>query len=217
MFRFFEDSTGCAELNGRRGLVVQVIEDKEAQESAIDGSSQLCRIKFMNGGELTVSEEVLSPLPSRYATPKTVRQAFERAAVLYYADGKPDGINLSSIATKLIQDAGRFCERFASDLLIDWKDIEKLVQTAAEPDDSIIVVALRRHGVDHTEYFMHQLAESQSFPWGYVMPENKYRRIFGVQVVALGDGYVKVILKDITDQFTCIDPEDQNWIKAGCL
>jgi len=40
-------------------------------------------------------------------------------------DGKYWNINTSSILTKLIQTAGRFCEHYASDLFIDWKTIEE--------------------------------------------------------------------------------------------
>lgn len=34
-------------------------------------------------------------------------------------------INTSSILTRLIQEAGRWCERFASDLFVSWRSIEQ--------------------------------------------------------------------------------------------
>lgn len=61
-------------------------------------------------------------------------------------------INTSSILTQLIQDAGKYCEDFASDLFIQWK---------VDVDDHLIDrdwkggefgYGFREYGVDHNEW-----------------------------------------------------------------
>ena len=47
----------------------------------------------------------------------------EITATGYVYEGKTE-INMSSIYSKLIQEAGRYCDRFASDLLYDMQCIE---------------------------------------------------------------------------------------------
>ena len=44
------------------------------------------------------------------------------------AEGRYFKINYSSILTKLIQECGRLCESYASDLFIDWGIIDKKLQ-----------------------------------------------------------------------------------------
>ena len=56
-------------------------------------------------------------------------------------------INTSSILTKLIQEAGRWCESCASDLFIRWGVIQKGLENATvEPGK--YVFAFRESGVD---------------------------------------------------------------------
>ena len=64
--------------------------------------------------------------------------------------GKYD-INYSSILSKLIQEAGRFCDYYASDLFIDWKNVEKTIETAA-PIKETFLFGFRSNGVDHAAY-----------------------------------------------------------------
>ena len=62
-------------------------------------------------------------------------------------------INTSSILTKLIQEAGRWCENFASDLFIRWREIQKGLETATvEPGR--YVFAFRENGVDGSADYM---------------------------------------------------------------
>ena len=61
-------------------------------------------------------------------------------------------INYSSILTKLIQEAGRWCEYYASDLFIIWHNIDKNLDDGAM-DTEQFVFGFRKDGVDHKEWY----------------------------------------------------------------
>lgn len=60
-------------------------------------------------------------------------------------------INYSSILTKLIQEAGRWCESFASDLFVDWTRIEEKLKKGGDIND-IYLFGFRQSGVDHADW-----------------------------------------------------------------
>ena len=66
-------------------------------------------------------------------------------------------INTSSILTKLIQDAGRFCESYASDLFVQWDyEVERRLKDGSIRTTTQ-VFAMRENGVDHKEWYeMHK-------------------------------------------------------------
>ena len=57
-------------------------------------------------------------------------------------------INYSSILTRLIQEAGRFCGRFASDLFIDWNCIVSKIEAAEDGETHTFLLGFRADGVD---------------------------------------------------------------------
>lgn len=62
-------------------------------------------------------------------------------------------INYSSILTKLIQEAGRWCEHYASDLFIIWKcKIDKKLDDGTMSTEQF-VFGFREDGVDHKEWY----------------------------------------------------------------
>lgn len=61
-------------------------------------------------------------------------------------------INYSDILTQLIQSCGRYCQRYASDLFIDWKYIEKELEKG-EPINDTYIFAIRTDGVDHKSFY----------------------------------------------------------------
>lgn len=64
-------------------------------------------------------------------------------------------INDSSILTTLIQEAGRWCESFASDLFLDWTDVKRFVLEDAEPGAAkTFLFGFRQHGVDHDSFIL---------------------------------------------------------------
>lgn len=60
-------------------------------------------------------------------------------------------INYSSILTKLIQEAGRWCEAFASDLFVDWNNIEEKLKKG-EDINATYLFGFRQSGVDHKDW-----------------------------------------------------------------
>lgn len=59
-------------------------------------------------------------------------------------------INCSSILTSLIQKAGRWCERYASDLFIIWSSLEKRLEDINYTGEKL-VLGFRESGVDKNE------------------------------------------------------------------
>ena len=60
-------------------------------------------------------------------------------------------INYSSILTRLIQEAGRFCEHYASDLFIDWETVMDAINCADEIDRTFLF-GFRQYGVDGNSF-----------------------------------------------------------------
>lgn len=69
-------------------------------------------------------------------------------------------VNYSSILTRLIQEAGRYCESYASDLFIDWQ--ETLDKTSDDRiKDFSMLFGFRADGVDDARsVFYHEEHES---------------------------------------------------------
>ena len=74
--------------------------------------------------------------------------------ILSYAWNEPKwDINDSSILTKLIQEAGRWCENYASDLFIDWQTIDQKLKDP-EYTGGKYLFGFREMGVDHAPYIL---------------------------------------------------------------
>lgn len=91
-------------------------------------------------------------------------------------------INHSGILTRLIQEAGRFCERFASDLFLDWKSVEKWIENAERGDSTVYLFGFRRDGVDGNSFIM-----SRYNGGGYAYPEKEYRSMWRLDIETNGD------------------------------
>lgn len=62
-------------------------------------------------------------------------------------------INYSFILTRLIQEAGRWCEHYASDLFILWEYNVKQKLDNGTLETGTFVFAMRDSGVDHKEMY----------------------------------------------------------------
>lgn len=59
-------------------------------------------------------------------TPSIIQRAFDGSKrVLGQESGTLENLNVSDIATRLIQEVGRFCERYASDFIIGWDAVRR--------------------------------------------------------------------------------------------
>ena len=79
---------------------------------------------------------------------------FEIKEVLYtekgYWAGTKYDVNYSSILSFLIKEAGKYCERYASDLFISW---EGVVEALKKKDvNERFVFGIRDYGVDHEAF-----------------------------------------------------------------
>lgn len=61
-------------------------------------------------------------------------------------------INYSSILTRLIQEAGRWCKNYASDLFITWSLIADAINEATIENNTYIF-AFRQDGVDNKAFY----------------------------------------------------------------
>lgn len=69
----------------------------------------------------------------------------------YYYDG-----NISDIISKLIQDCGRFTERYNSDLFITLQSMHKELEHRKQPIDKpmVYIYAMRESGVDSNSFMV---------------------------------------------------------------
>lgn len=91
-------------------------------------------------------------------------------------------INYSSILTRLIQEAGRWCESYASDLFVQWKyKIDQKLDNGTLYTNTF-VFAFRDSGVDSEEWYENHKNE-----------HNYYRSIWFLDVVT-DEGKIKMML-----------------------
>ena len=103
----------------------------------------------------------------------------------YYSEvveerGRDFDINYSSILTKLIQECGRLCESYASDLFITWNRIAREIERETM-ETSTYLFGIRERGVDHTEFVL-----SRYNNYGY-QAMYEYRKIYRLDVIIEGD------------------------------
>ncbi len=69
------------------------------------------------------------------------------------AEGRDFDINYSSILTKLIQECGRLCESYASDLFITWDSIKRKLEEKTMAT-SVYLFGIREMGVDTNDFIL---------------------------------------------------------------
>jgi hypothetical protein len=92
------------------------------------------------------------------------REAME-TAVGCFIEARPHSIEgywsicTASIITELIKSAGRCCERYASDLFVDWENIKDIIDSGRD-FDGYFIFAMRDWGVDHKEFYDIRMREN---------------------------------------------------------
>ena len=95
-------------------------------------------------------------------------------------------INYSSILTKLIQDAGRYCDAWASDLFIIWKyDVDNRLQNR-DTQSFTIKFGFRDTGVDHDDSLDTEM-EYKTVETNYKNNHYYYRKIDTLTVTVDGN------------------------------
>lgn len=142
---------------------------------------------------------------------KVIADAFEKSksAAITSCNGYKFGeINMSSISTKLIQETGRFCERFADDLFIDIDRLKYLGQSMDTVKNEVaayVAFGIRRDGVDSNSYIALRIRDGGAYK-AYNVINDYYRRVYCVKVsrVRNQSGTLETVLelKDIQSELT---------------
>ena len=96
------------------------------------------------------------------------------------AEGRDFDINCSSILTKLIQECGRLCESYASDLFITWSGIERKLKEKTM-ETSVHLFGIREMGVDHNEFILSRYNNYGCYA------RYEYRKIYRLNIIVDGD------------------------------
>ena len=100
-------------------------------------------------------------------------------------------INYSSVLTRLIQEAGRICEFYASDLFIGWRTIAESLEDGSVETGSRLF-GFRKSGVDEARSILYWRNEtSRALPDHY---STIWRLDIDVELVAPGRGRVNMKL-----------------------
>ena len=91
-------------------------------------------------------------------------------------------INCSSALTRLIQEAGRFCENYASDLFIHWDRVRNAVDKMTADDVARVsfLLGFRRDGVDNEGYILSHFSQPGA-------TRDHYRSLWRIDISADGE------------------------------
>lgn len=156
---------------------------------------------------------------------KVISDAFEKSeTVLATAYGSQcSDINTSDIVTKLIQLTGRYCEKWASDLLINIERMNSCIKemdNANETEPAYIAFGIRQLGVDGNSFTAARIHENGMLA-SYKTISDFYRQILCVKIsrkknefdffetavelrdikntIAYNDKYARRLEKDVTE------------------
>lgn len=113
-------------------------------------------------------------------------------------------MNLSSLWTRLIQDTGRFAERFASDLLFNIDQIEEILsfRPIDGPEHHLVMIGIRRDGVDGNAFVESRILDNyHGKPLPMVSVDHIYRKLYcvDIEISPNTDTAFHVRLIDLTD------------------
>lgn len=123
-------------------------------------------------------------------------------------------LNASSIQTALIQITGRFCERYASDLISTFASLDPFLTVDASDarDDSwYIGVGIRDNGVDHDAFILSRLESTAKPMHAFAQTEHVYRKLLVIEIIDKaeeGSLLRTVQLKDVTHAAIVIKRKD---------
>lgn len=103
--------------------------------------------------------------------------------------GRVAEINTSSILTKLIQSAGRFCESYASDLFISWQTVLRDIER--DELQETYLFGMREAGVDHAGFILSR------FNSDAIVAHYEYRQIWRLYTNVDENGWITMGLYEI--------------------
>lgn len=116
---------------------------------------------------------------------------FKMNKVITIADGRWSAysqkfdVNYSTILTRLIQAAGRWCVNYASDLFIDWNGINN---SLSDPDfqGGVYLFGFRKMGVDGESYIISNAENGKNL-------DDYYREILRLEITIEEDSCKMVL------------------------
>ena len=112
--------------------------------------------------------------PNTYAY-KTITEGGRRSSV----SGRFD-VNYSGILSQLIQEAGRYCESFASDLFIDWESVRDYIEEAEDEDAHTFLFGFRQRGVDGASFIFSRYESEGDYA------KSNYRSLWRLDITTSG-------------------------------
>ena len=99
-------------------------------------------------------------------------------------------LNYSSILTRLIQEAGRWCKRYASDLFIDWYYLVRDIENNTL-DDRTMLFGFREDGVDGYRFVCSRYTQD------HIVARYTYRALWRLDIHIDDEGYVNMKLQEV--------------------
>lgn len=97
-------------------------------------------------------------------------------------------VNYSGILTRLIQEAGRWCERYASDLFIDWMTIEEELGSDTFKGKTCYF-GFRKDGVDSLNFILGRMNDGGR--------REEYRAIWRLEIKVDEDSKLTMELRKV--------------------
>lgn len=110
-------------------------------------------------------------------------------AKIVETSGRVAEINTSSILTKLIQSAGRFCESYASDLFISWQTV--LRDMERDELQETYLFGMREQGVDHASFILSR------FNSDAIVAHYEYRQMWRLYTNVDENGWITMGLYEV--------------------
>lgn len=98
-------------------------------------------------------------------------------------------INISSMLTLLVQDSGRYAERFASDVIISANSLTEAIKDPDECNGRIFLFGIRESGVDHYEFVREQMQNSANRISYF---DNYYRKVYAIHTYITEDNEMQM-------------------------
>lgn len=120
-------------------------------------------------------------------------------------------LNLSTIASKLIEQAGRWCEHYASDFIITWDTVRNIINAHVSSTEKLeaeyVAFGFRRSGVDSNSFIASRLHDD------VYSGLKEYTHIFVVEIKdALYDDFktIHVSLANVDDTIYSVMRDNLN-------
>lgn len=113
--------------------------------------------------------------------------------------------NIHKILSLLIQDAGRLCNNYASDIIYSIYDIQEVIRNSCI--NETLIVAVRDNGVDNINDLVNNMNNS-------LWSKDKYRRIYGIRVTHNSNPRITAVdieLRDIKSQINSYMQQLSPW------